>query len=114
MEEKVESAVKITGEATEMQIAQWKKQYGDKSVFRVDIKVSDERISVGYFRKADLAVLGMVNRFSAEPMKAAEALFENLWLGGDEAIKSDDELKLSAALELKGTFKIREAEIKNV
>ncbi len=107
-------AIKITGEATATQIAQWKKQYGDKSIFRVDVKFDANNISAGYFRKADLSVLSMVSRFSAEPMKAVQVLFENLWLGGDEEIKNNEELMLSAALELKATFKIREAEIKNV
>jgi hypothetical protein len=106
--------IKITGEATPTQIAMWKKEFGASNVFRVDVKVDEQNTSVGYFRKPDLAVLGMVSRYAAEPMKAAEVLFDNLWLGGDEAIKNNDELKLSCALELKGTFQIREAEIKNV
>jgi hypothetical protein len=104
--------VKITGEATPVQIAQWKQQFGD--VFAIELQLSDSEKAVGYFRKPDLAVLSMVQRYKDDQIKAGEVMFENLWLGGADCIKQDDMLKLSAMQQFPVLFEFKHSEIKKL
>ena len=46
------------------------------------------------------------------PLGFAEIILENGWLGGDEAIKTDDSLFLAAAGQIDQVVQIKEAEVK--
>lgn len=100
---------------TEAQIEQWKLRW--KHVFQIDIPIdeaSDERITC-YVKKPSLDTLSASMRFAeSDPLKSGLILFENCWLGGDERIKEDDDLKLSVISQLSKMVKVREAEIKKL
>jgi hypothetical protein len=90
------------------QIAQWKKEHGD--VF--EIAVEDKKC---YLKKPDRKTLSfaMVGA-EANPFQPAEVILENCWLGGDEAIKTDDSLFLAAAGQIDELIDIKEATIKKL
>ncbi|MDB9498574.1 hypothetical protein [Nodularia spumigena] len=104
------------------QIAAWKKEHGEKAVLAISIAVDDsvsekgEPINAvtGYFKKPDMKVLAKVSPFTADPVQSGLIMFNECWLGGDESIRQDDELKMSAIVQLNSVFKIRQASIKNL
>lgn len=97
---------------SEAQINQWKIRW--KEIYQIEIP-GEEQVYVGYVRKPDLDVLSAASRFSeTDPIKAGNIMFENCFLGGDEAIKENDELKLSVIQAISKLVKIREAQIKKL
>lgn len=107
----------LPGGVTQHQIEAWKLKHGVDKVKAFDIPVNDEgtEIATGYFRKPDLQVIAISSKFiENDPIKAGLVLFENCWLGGDERITKDDELKMSAIESLNTMFRVRTATIKNL
>lgn len=97
---------------SEAQINQWKIRW--KEIYQIEIP-TEEQLYVDYVRKPDLDVLSAASRFSeTDPIKAGNIMFENCFLGGDEAIKENDELKLSVIQAISKLVKIREAQIKKL
>ena len=94
----------LTGEATEGQINQWKKQHGEVYAVKADGKVC-------YLRKPDRKVLAYVSSIGNNPIKMAETMFNNCWLGGCEEFKTDDSLFFGAAQKMGGLIQIKEAEL---
>lgn len=80
-----------TSVPTQAQIDAWKKQY--KTVHK--LTVEDK---VGYLHNPDRRTLSLaMSRISrGDIMGGSEAVLENCWLGGDEEIKTDDELFMGA------------------
>lgn len=93
---------------TEEQIEAWKKKHGSVYSETVDSKTA-------YLKKPDrkalsaAAVLG-----KTDPMKYNEVLLNNCWLGGDEEIKTNDELFLGVSSKLADLIEIKEAELKKL
>ena len=98
---------------TELQISEWKKKYTD--IYEIII-VNDEGVEFKtYFRKPDLKILSASAKFAeSDPIKSGLVLFDNCWLGGDEAVKNSDELKMSCLQELGKLFKIYQATVKKL
>ena len=93
---------------TEEQIEAWKKKHGSVYSVTVDSKTAYLKKPV---RKAlsAAAVLG-----KTDPMKYNEVLLNNCWLGGDEEIKTNDELFLGVSSKLADLIEIKEAELKKL
>ena len=90
-------------DVTKEQIKQWKAKYKEVFVLRVDDKVA-------YLRTPDRATLSYASTLATkDPMKFNEAILTNCWLGGDEEIKTDDALFLSASSKLGELIQIKEA-----
>ena len=95
-------------EATTAQIQEWKSKYRDI----YEITIEDKRC---YIRKPDRRVLGLATSVGQKnPMKFNEVILYNCWLGGDDAIKTDDDYFLAAAARLEEVIEIKEAEIKKL
>lgn len=110
-----EKKQKMIGEATEAQIAQWKRQYGNVYAIEVSVDDDNESKAVGYFVKPDIKTLSSSSRYlETDPFKAGEVIFENCYIGGSELFKTDDEVKLAAITKLGELFKLRAAEIKKL
>lgn len=60
--------------------------------------------------RQDLSYVSQVK----DPIKVSEALLANLWVEGDEEIKTDDEYFLAAIAKMDEVLKIKEAEIKKL
>ena len=98
---------KLTGEATLVQIAEWKNKYG--KVF--GIKVGDH---ICYLKKPDRKILGAASvAAKVNPLKFNEVILNNCFIGGSEAIKTDDELFLGASSVLADIIQVKESELVN-
>ena len=88
-------------DVTKEQIKQWKAKYKEVFVLRVEDKVA-------YLRTPDRATLSYASTLATkDPMKFNEAILTNCWLGGDEEIKTDDALFLSASSKLGELIQIK-------
>lgn len=92
----------------EEQIAEWKRKYG--SVFELSVEGKK-----AYLRKPDRKTLGYASTAGqTDPMKFNEVLLKGCWLGGDEEIRTDDELFLAASGKLGELIQVKEAELKKL
>lgn len=110
-----QSKATYPGGITEAQIKQWKARWGE--VHQVEVPVDDtgrEKLT-GYFKKPSLEIISASARFAeSDPIKSGTVLFENCWLGGDEALKTNDEARVSCMKVLGKLFRVREATIKKL
>lgn len=92
----------------EEQIREWKNKYG--SVF--ELSVDGRR---AYLRKPDRKTLSYASTAGqTDPLKFNEVLLKGCWLGGDEEIRTDDELFLAASAKLGELIQVKEAELKKL
>lgn len=94
----------LKGTATAEQIEKWKKAHG--SLFKAEVGES-----VCYLKTPDRKTMGYVATLGNNPIRANEALLQNCWLGGDEAIKTDDELFFGVSAKLAEIVQVKDAEI---
>ena len=93
---------------TKQQIQEWKKQYGDVYVLNIEGKKA-------YLRTPDPQTLSYASTLATkDPLKFNEAILTNCWLGGDEEIKTDDALFLSASSKLGELIQIKEATLEKL
>lgn len=76
---------KLSGEVADDQIQKWKEQYGKVYKYTVDGKVA-------YLRAVDRTTfaLGASKVSGSGPAKFNEIVIDRIWLGGDEAIRKED------------------------
>lgn len=93
---------------TEKQISEWKDKYKTVFVLEVDGKV-------GYLRKPDRKTLSFASAAgTSDPFKFNEVILKNCWLGGDDEIKTDDDLFLAASAVLADLIQVKEASLKKL
>ena len=94
--------------ATKEQIAEWKEKH--KKVFC--IKVDDKAC---YLKKPSRQALGYsVIAGKDNPIKANEVLLNDCWLGGDEDIKTDDDLFFAVSRRITELIEAKEAELEKL
>lgn len=91
-------------ETSEEQIEAWKKEHGD--IFKVEVDGHE-----AFLRKPDRKTMKYVAQVGNDPIRANEVLLDNCWLGGNECIKTDDELFYAVSAKLAEIIKVKEAEI---
>ena len=86
----------INGGVSAEMIQGWKNQYGRVSEVVVpDIDTQEDH--VGYFRRPDMKTMHAVSALSkTNEVQASEVIFDNCWLGGSEALKTDALYKMAA------------------
>lgn len=90
------------------QIERWKAEHGE--VFQVEVDGKQ-----AYLKKPDRKVLSYaMARAQISPLGFAEAILENCWLAGEEAIKTDDSLFLAVSSKLDELLQVKEAELKKL
>lgn len=95
-------------EATKEQIKAWKEAHGDVYQITVDGRSC-------YLRKPkrkELSYASMAGK--NDPLKFNEVILNQCWLGGDEEIKTDDELFLGVSAQIATIVEVKEAEIKKL
>ena len=93
---------------TNEQIQEWKKQYKDIFV----ISVEDKKV---YLRTPDRKTLSYASTLATkDPLKFNEVILNNCWLGGDEEIKTNDELFLAVSSKLPDLIQIKEATLEKL
>ena len=91
MEEKVAT---IDGGITEAQLKKWKYKY--KKVIKLFLEDDDENTLYAYFKKPSIDIRSAVLQASKiDEFKALEVLYKNCYLGGDQAIEEEDDLRLN-------------------
>lgn len=98
---------KLIGQATPEQIEAWKLQFGTVKEVEIDGHVC-------YLRLPDRKILGMASALGSDPIKFNELLLANCWLGGSEAIKTNDELFFGVSQVLGELVTFKTAKIKNL
>lgn len=101
----------LIGEATEEQIAAWKKQTGADQLLRIKVKNNDGSISVCYLKPADRNVssLAYTHMANKKMIEAGGVFIANCWLGGDERIKTVDRMYIAACQEAYDALDLAEA-----
>lgn len=94
---------------TPEQIERWKKQY--KTVHK--LTVEDK---VAYLHNPDRLTLSLVMNKMAKGdiIGGTENLLANSWLGGDEAIKTDDEYFMGAVAKVGDIISMKNAELEKL
>ena len=93
---------------TKEQIQEWKNQYKDIFVTRV----ADKKV---YLRTPDRKTLSYASTLATkDPLRFNEVILENCWLGGDEEIKTNDELFLAVSSKLPDLIQIKEATLEKL
>lgn len=102
------------GNITKEQIDVWKKEH--KKVFTIKVKVADNDEAVGYLkppgRNIKATALSMYSQNKI--LESGEFLRDNCWLGGDERLKTDGDIGVTAAISASGIFKMMESELGEV
>ncbi len=99
---------KLIGEATREQIKEWKSKYSQLFAIIVDGHIC-------YLRKPDRKILGYASTAGkTDPLKFNEAILNNCFVGGSEAIKTDDDLFIAAGARLGDIIQVKEAELVNL
>jgi len=84
----------LKGVATPEQIQTWKNLHGDVFVIEVEGRV-------GYLKRPDRSTMSAaISIGEKDPMRFNEIMLENCWLGGDEAIKTEDRYFLAVIPQL--------------
>ncbi len=91
-------------EATEKQIADWKKKHGEVYKITVDGKSC-------YLHKPDRKTLAYVSTAKDNPIRMSELMLNNCWIDGDEEIKTDDALFLGVVQQMGALISIKQAEL---
>lgn len=97
------------------QVAHWKAQYGqdDIKVIEVDLDREGKRQVHCYARKPDFDILSAASALSHTPLKSAEVLYANCYLGGDPETKDNKEVKHAVMMQMMRLFEVKAARIKN-
>lgn len=100
-------------EITPEQIQQWKQKHGD--VYRISVAGDSGETHTGYFRKPSRKTVGYAAMAGKDnPVRFTEALMQDCWLGGDESLRTDDSLFLSAGAKLAELVQVKEAELEKL
>lgn len=105
--------VNIVGQISDEEIRVYKESFGE--VHEIIIPANDEGTEAGvcYLRKPTRKIIEAVfSLIQTNPIQAAEVMMRNCWICGDERIKNDDDMFLSAVPLVTSLIKIRTGEIK--
>lgn len=91
---------------TKVQVAEWKKKYGDL----FEITVGGKSCILHRPTRKDLSYASVVK----DPIKVSEVMLKNLWVAGDEEIQTQDDLFLGAISKMEEVLQVKEAEIKKL
>lgn len=93
------------------QIEEWKKKY--KKVYTLKVTVSKDDIAIGYLRKPsrDHKAVALSLYAQNKILESGEFLRDNCWLGGDDRLKSNEDIADTAAVQASGIVKFLEAEL---
>lgn len=104
----MEKEKQLAGQATPGQIEAWKQKHGD--VFAVTVGNS-----VCYLKRPTRKAISYASVAGKnDPLKFNEVLLNDCWLGGDDRIKSDDTMFISASAKVAELIEVKEAELKKL
>ena len=99
---------KMIGQATPEQIAEWKEKHGEIFAIKVDGHVC-------YLHKPSRKTISYASvAGKTDPLKFNETILRQCWLGGSEAIRTDDDKFMSAGGVLDQLIEVKEAELEKL
>jgi hypothetical protein len=96
-------------EFSKEQIDGFKKKHGE--VFKISVE-SGESCLLRKPNRKELSYASMAGK--NDPLKFNEMILNACWLAGDEAIKSDDTLFLSASAKIADIIEVKQAELEKL
>ena len=99
------------GNITAEQIAAWKKEHG--KVFTLKVNVTENDIAIGYLKSPNRNHKSIALSMYAQNkiLETGEFLRDNCWLGGDERLKTNENIADSAAVQASGIVKFLDTEL---
>ena len=91
---------------TKEQIEKLKAQYGDV----YEIEVEGKKCLIRRPNRKDLSYASVVR----DPVKMSETMLNQLWLGGDEEIKTSDDLFLAVVNVMQEVLQVKQAQLKKL
>ena len=91
---------------TKEQLAEWKKKHGEL----FEITVDGKSCILHRPTRKDLSFASVVK----DPIKMSETLLNQLWVSGDEDIKTRDDLFMATVSKMEEIMQVKEAEIKKL
>ena len=88
------------------QVQEWKKKHGEL----FEITVDGKSCILPRPTRRDLSYASVVK----DPIKMNETMLNQLWVDGDEEIKTDDALFFAAIQKMQEVLEVKEAEIKKL
>ncbi|MGI6718980.1 MAG: hypothetical protein ACOX4D_07615 [Bacteroidales bacterium] len=99
---------KLIGTVSDEQIQTWKSMHGKIYAIEVDD-------SICYLKRPDRKTLSAAAAIGqSDPIKFAEIMLDNCWLGGDPEIKTDDVKFLGASSKLDSLVQVAAANLKEL
>ena len=102
--------MKVKEKAVQEELEAVRKKYNLSTVFRIEVPCDDEgkEVAVAFLKKPNRNVMAAALSFAeSNPIRSNEILLEGCWLEGDERIKTDDDMFLSAQMLLQKLISIR-------
>lgn len=87
-------------------IKQWKEKYGEL----FEVSVDDKSCILHKPTRKDLSYASTVK----DPIKMSELMLNQLWVAGDEEMRTDDELFMAVVAKMDTILKVKDAEIKKL
>ena len=104
--------MKDIGKLTAGEIAILKQKHGEIHEVK---SVKDGATHFSYVKKPDINIISATaSDIESDPIGSLVVMFNSTWIGGSDAVKSDDEMKLGVAKYVSVLFKIVEAEGKKL
>ncbi len=91
---------------TKEQIEEWKRKHGDL----FEITVEGKGCILHRPTRQDLSYVSVLT----DPIKMTEVMLNQLWVAGDEEIKTRDDLFLAASQKMQEVLEVKAAEIKKL
>lgn len=99
-------------------IEQWKKEHKVTELQQIYVYTTPEKteVAVGFLKTADRIVVGRaMSLYSAgEQLEANDLVLSNCWVGGDERLLKQDNLRIAASVQAGACIEILEGGTKKV
>lgn len=103
--------VKLPKGVTQVQVDSWKRSFENVQLFST--KDRDGKPYSCILRGANRKTVSMANSYD-DTIKRNEMLLKELWLAGDEKIKTDDYLFLGISAQIDDVLEVAEVEVKKL
>jgi len=96
------------------QIEAWKKEH--KKVYKLSVTVTEGDVAVGYLKKPSRnhKATAMSMYSQNKILESGEFLRDNCWLGGDERLRTSEDIADTAAIKASGIFQFLESDLGEV
>jgi hypothetical protein len=114
----MEEEVVLKGQATEEQLAAWKKLHGDVYSVEVEghigyLKPMERKVMMYALSKLDISISDQGKKMNLGQMaQSGEVVLQNCWIGGSEDIRKNDDLFFAAAIEASYLVSFKDAYLK--